>query len=257
VPSAARGGHRFRWLALGLLGALLVLSVAASVVREATAPELVALTAVTEPATALEGWAPVYADATGRPARWDPCTPIPYVVQTRWMPYHGRRDLTEALRRISAVSGLRFVDRGDTDEVPSRDRQPYQPERYGEQWAPLLIAWVPSSGTDLDLAGDVQGLAVPVAVPGTGSGHLVTGQVALDADTPLPSGFGPGATEGEVLLHELTHAIGLGHVDDATQVMHVSTTNSESTFGRGDRAGLAAVGREAGCHPAPRPSDLG
>ena len=215
------------------------------------------LRAVTDPAPAAVGWTASYVDEAGRPARWDPCVPIRYVVQPQWMPQQGRRDLAEALRRISAVSGLQFVDEGDTDEVPSEDRAAYQPERYGQRWAPLLVGWVPAARTDLPIGDGTQGLSVAVAVPGTDAGgHLVTGQVVLDADHRLASGFGPGATEGEVLLHELAHAVGLGHVDDATQVMHVTTTNSESEFGRGDRAGLTALGAAAGCHPAPEARDL-
>ena len=212
---------------------------------------------VSEPAAA--GWAPTYVDEDGDPARWDPCTPIPYVVQTRWIPDAGRRDLAEALRRLSEVSGLQFVDEGDTDELPSKERAPYQPERYGDRWAPVLVAWVPPEVTDVGVGAGVQGVSLAVAVGGRKAPHLVSGQVVLDASHRLASGFGAGTTDGEVLLHELAHAVGLGHVLDRTQVMYTETTNSESQFGAGDRAGLAAVGAPAGCHPAPkaRPLQLG
>ncbi|MDP3711975.1 MAG: matrixin family metalloprotease [Mycobacteriales bacterium] len=245
------------WLvALVAAGALLAVGLV-SLRDTAQSGQVSQLRAVTEPAPAVVGWTASYVDEAGRPARWDPCEPIRYVVQPQWMPQQGRRDLAEALRRISAVSGLRFVDEGDTEEVPSDGRAAYQSERYGQRWAPLLVGWVPAARTDLPIGDGTQGLAVAVAVPGTDAGgHLVTGQVVLDADHRLASGFGPGATEGEVLLHELTHVVGLGHVDDATQVMHVTTTNSESEFGRGDRAGLTALGAAAGCHPAPAAREL-
>ena len=207
--------------------------------------------AVATDAPASVGWGPAYVDEAGRPGRFDPCTPLHYVVNPRWAPARGRADLAEALRRLSAASGLQLVAEGDTDEVPSQDRSAYQPERYGDRWAPLLLAWVPPEATDLGLDGPVQGVSLSFAVPSRGGPSLVSAQVALDAGNRLAAGFGPGTTDGEVLLHELAHAVGLGHVLDATQVMYPQTTSSESQYGAGDRAGLAAVGAPAGCHPAP------
>ena len=243
-------------LVLVLTGAALVAGVLSAATRVSAVRAVGEVHAVQGDATAAQGWGPTYVDDEGRPARWDPCTPIAYVVQTGWAPERGRRDLADALGRLSAASGLRFVDEGDTDEVPSLDRQPYQPERYGERWAPLLIGWVPPSATDVGLGGGVQGVSLSVAVPNEGGPSLVSGQVVLDAEHRLASGFGPGTTDGEVLLHELAHAVGLGHVQDPTQVMYPQTTNSESAFGAGDRKGLAALGAPAGCHAAPEARPL-
>ncbi len=221
--------------------------------RAALAPPL---RSVTEPAAAEAGWGSSYVDSLGRPARWNPCAPIHYVVQTRWAPPTGRADLAAALAQLSDISGLQFTDDGDTDEVPLRTREAFQPERYGDRWAPLLVGWVPAAETDLGLGNGVQGVTVAVALSGRDGGAIVTGMVALDAGHRLPGGFGPGATEGEVLLHELAHAVGLGHVLDPTQVMFPQTTNSESQYGAGDRAGLAALGRSAGCLRTPEPRPL-
>ena len=244
-------------LVLALLGVLATV-VAAGVVAttRVQSQALGTVHALEDPAPAADGWGPTYVDDDGRPARWDPCSPIRYVVNPSWIPDAGRRDLQEALRRITAASGLRFVSDGDTDEMPSRTRPAYQPGRYGERWAPLLIAWVPSTSTDLGLGDGVQGVSMAVAVPGEDGPSLVSAQVVLDASRRLASGFGPGTTDGEVLLHELAHAVGLGHVLDPTQVMYPQATNSESEFGAGDRAGLAALGAPAGCHPAPKARPL-
>ncbi len=211
---------------------------------------------VSTPAPAVTGWGPSYVDAEGRPGRWDPCRPIPYVLQAGWMPDSGRADVAEALRRVEVATGLAFVYEGDTDEMPSHHREPYQPQRYGDRWAPLLIGWVPAGSTDLGVGEDAQGVSVAVAVPNDGGPSLVSGQVVLDATHRLYGGFGPGGTEGEVLLHELGHAVGLGHVLDPTQVMYPQVKNSLPEFGAGDREGLAAVGAAAGCHPPPRARPL-
>ena len=256
VTAAPRRASR-TGVTLALFG-VLALVVAAGVVGTSRAqPSAVgSVRALEDPALAADGWGPTYVDEQGRPARWDPCAPIRYVVNPGWIPHAGRRDLAEALRRITAASGLQFLDDGDTDEMPSANRKAYQPERYGERWSPLLIGWVPAGSTDLGLGNGVQGVSMAVAVPGEDAPSLVSGQVALDASRRLASGFGPGTTDGEVLLHELAHAIGLGHVLDPTQVMYPQATNSESEFGAGDRAGLAALGAPAGCHPAPKARHL-
>ncbi len=254
APAAPVRRGSTRLVVLGLVGATAVLGAVAA--RTALPEPLSPLSALPGPAAASAGWGPLYVDAEGRPARWDPCTPIHVVVQQDWAPRQGRRDLATALARITAVSGLTFVDDGLTDEVPSSGRPAYQPRRYPGRWAPLLVAWVPPAATDLGLEGEVQGVTQTVAVPGPAGGSIVSGQVALDADARLPSGFGPGTTDGEVLLHELAHAVGLGHVDDPTQVMWTQTTNAESQFGAGDRAGLVALGRAAGCRAAPAPRQV-
>jgi hypothetical protein len=257
-PAADRPRRRSTNALLPPLLAVLLLAGAATVVRveRYRAQQYDPLTAVTTAAVASAGWSPSYVDKLGRPARWDPCTPIHYVVQTGWIPAGGRADLASALARLSKASGLQFVDDGDTDELPVTTRAAYQPSRYGKRWAPLLVGWVPADRTDLGLGHGVAGVTIAVAIPGPNGGSIVTGQVALDADHQLPPGFGPGATEGEVFLHELAHAVGLGHVLDPTQVMYPQTTNSESQYGAGDRAGLAALGRPAGCHAAPAPRVL-
>jgi hypothetical protein len=258
VPIPPRRRNLLPGALLPTLLAVLAVAVTGAVVKverdRAQAPK--PLHAVTTAAVASAGWSPSYVDDAGRPARWNPCEPIRYVVQTRWMPAGGRQDLAGALARISKVSGLVFTDDGDTDELPSRDRAAYQPERYGKRWAPMLVAWVPPAQSDLGLGRSVAGVTVAVAIPGPKGGSIVSAQVALNAEHRLPAGFGPGATEGEVLLHELAHAVGLGHVLDPTQVMYPQTTNSESQYGAGDRAGLRALGRPAGCHPAPKPRRL-
>lgn len=255
VPSRRR--RQIPGAVLPSLLALLLVAATGAVVRvERDQAGVEPLHAVTTAAVASAGWSPSYTDSEGRPARWDACRPIHYVVGTALAPSTGRADLAAALRRLSKASGLVFVDDGDTTESPSQARAAYQPRRYGTRWAPLLVAWADPARSDLGLGRGVAGVTVAVAIPGRDGGSIVAGQVALDANHQLPPGFGPGATEGEVLMHELAHAVGLGHVLDPTQVMYPQTTNSESQYGAGDRAGLAALGRAAGCHPAPAPRVL-
>ena len=69
---------------------------------------------------------------------------------------------------------------------------------------------------------------------------------------PAP-GFGDGSTWGRILIHELGHLIGLGHVARSDQIMfpELGVQRGEAQFHAGDVAGLRHLGREAGCLPTP------
>jgi hypothetical protein len=184
----------------------------------------------------------------GTPVGFDPCRPLHYVVNPDGMPDGGLPLLREAIAEISAATGLAFVDDGFTTERISKTREPVQPDRYGERWAPVLIAW--ADDQELAFAGEhLAGLAGPYAVAPTGPGseRYVTGDVALNRawfaaalDDPVAAAVARG-----VVLHELGHLVGLGHVEDPAQVMHA--TSETTGLGPGDRAGLAAVGAQE-CH---------
>jgi hypothetical protein len=97
-----------------------------------------------------------------------------------------------------------------------------------------------------------------------------SGGAALSADgSRYASGFaiinagagvtntGPGQALA-VLRHELAHALGLGHAGRRSLIMHYRITAGVTGYGRGDRHGLALVGRPPApvtCTPIDR-SDL-
>jgi hypothetical protein len=192
-------------------------------------------------------------NADGTPVRWDPCTPIEVVWSDRHAPPTARADIVTALDRVAEASGLPLRLAGRTEERPSGSRPPYQPERYGQRWAPVLIAWADPAAPGLPLRDTDRGVAVPIAVGPAGDRTYVTGQLLLNAerDDLLP-GFGDRAEAwGATLIHELLHVLGLGHVDDPAQLMHVHPGRGPVTFGDGDLAGLAAIGPAQGCRPVP------
>lgn len=179
----------------------------------------------------------------GDPVTWDPCQPIHFVVRTEGAPPGGRLLLDQAMAEISKDTGLLFMDDGSTNEAPSADRNPYQPSRYGKSaWAPVLISW--SNATEYPgLAGDVIGLAGPVALGGENA-HLVSGQVVFDApDITKVEGYSDGATFAyDVMLHELGHLVGLGHVEDPDSVMNPVSSRPLTAYSQGDLRGLAVLG---------------
>jgi hypothetical protein len=72
-------------------------------------------------------------------------------------------------------------------------------------------------------------------------------------DTPdmlrvIKPGIGAGASRANLLLHELGHFAGLGHVSDTSELINSRLNwRSPRGYAAGDRAGLAKVGRQSGC----------
>jgi hypothetical protein len=193
----------------------------------------------------------------GTPVRWDPCSPVEVLLATADAPEGAGDDLEDAVTTLREATGLDVVVTGTTDRRPSGDRLPYQPEEHGERWAPILVAWAPPGADGLPLRDTDRGLAIPIAVGPPGDRTYVSGQVVLNAERhDLRSGRGDRADSwGATILHELMHVLGLGHVDDPDELMHVHPGEGPVRLGSGDLAGLRAIGADGGCLevPTPRP----
>lgn len=173
----------------------------------------------------------------GRPLAY-PCGPIHYTVSTPHAPDDFEQVVHGAVGLVSAVSGYAFVYDGPTTD---RDfRAHLTPGRTG----PVLIGFAGSSEVP-DLAGDVAGLGG--SVPRGDGVHYSTGVVMLDAgvyrrDDALEY-------RRAIVMHELGHVLGLGHVEDDGELMNEDNLG-RTEFGPGDIAGLRAL-RATSCPPAP------
>jgi hypothetical protein len=194
------------------------------------------------------------------PVAFDPCRPIHYVIRAKGEVAGGRQIVTDAVLRVSQATGLRFVYDGLTSEGPSRQRPPYQPKRYGDRWAPVLISWVtPADHIDF-VATDAKENKKYYMVLGEG-GSLsaglpnqprakVTGMVMLNV-SPLANALQrPRGDEivRAVVQHELAHLVGLNHVTSPSNLMNTELEPGVIDFAAGDLTGLAALGRGA-CLP--------
>jgi hypothetical protein len=180
-----------------------------------------------------------------RPVAYDPCRSIPIVINLRTAPSVGRDLTLEAIAEIHRATGMSLLVEGDSDEVPAVDRPVYQLERYGDRWAPVLVAWSdPDESPKLmdDTAGYGGSARV---VRGDGESVYLTGLVALDGPqlaNILDRPNGRAQARG-VIMHGLAHVVGLDHVDDPTQLMNPYGSPCVTSFQDGDRTGLSALGR--------------
>ncbi len=184
----------------------------------------------------------------GEPVHWDRCRRIGYRINLRHAPARAVRQTKEAVRRVAAASGLRFAYRG-ASRVRPRLNAAYPRDTR------LLIGWMTPRESPA-LEGSVAGVGGPLYYTSGGHrGEIVKGFVQLDAglNTKLTGGFGAGprvgyqGTKGQLLMHEISHAVGLDHVADTRQILFYSLTHKRAVFAAGDRNGLERVGRRRSC----------
>jgi hypothetical protein len=189
-----------------------------------------------------------------RPVRWNPCEEIHYVIGAGTPP-ESVETVHGAVREVSRLTGVKFVFDGTSTEVSSELRQAYQPARYPDRWAPVLIDWVDPADSDVDFTDDedeAAAVASPLVAYGGNGGVYVSGWIVMSSADPNPPGFATFSSEGPVLLHELGHVLGLSHAESYGNLMEPSG-GGVGTFGPGDLEGLSYLGRGAGCLETPEP----
>ena len=189
-------------------------------------------------------------NADGSPARWNPCQPISYVVNVTEAPPGALALVAAGLARVSAATGLQFSYAGTSTELASHER----PLTTNGAWLPVLFVWEhPGQSDFLPAGGGEDGMGGYTAVSNRwGRWAVVTGQVALDSGAGSLPGFDSAGGWQHLLLHEMGHLVGLGHVDDATQVMYpYAGPGAAVAYGGGDLAGLSLLGASQGCVSEP------
>lgn len=192
--------------------------------------------------------------ANGQVIRWNPCRVITYQVNMTGASAGALIDVQGAMSRLASANGLSFRYAGTTAAIPQKSWLSSWPTTTAD----IVVAWA-YAGT-----GAGRSTILPSSAAGEGgwastgtytpSGSIVWqirhGFVVLNRanNSAMRPGFGAGQTRGELLLHEVGHAVGLQHTSATTQIMYVTLQSRSTTaYGSGDLMGLRRVGRGAGC----------
>jgi hypothetical protein len=164
-------------------------------------------------------------------ARWNPCAPIHYVTALSESkdPAGDLETIKRSFAVISqAMGGVEFIYDGPAvaGDAFGNWRPTYYPELYGTRFSPILVAI--GSGLGYSVYG--------TSKPQLKDGVIVSGEILLNSTY----GAMPNVT-----MHEIGHVMGLGHVDDYSQLMG---EHSRAYFlGAGDLTGFRIQGKESGC----------
>lgn len=204
-------------------------------------------------------------------ARWNPCQTITYRVNaglagnTRARRLAAINDVKRAFGRASAVSGMNFRYAGTTTQIPTNTSSNAWYARQTS--AEIVVAWANQTvkGKKSNLLGrssrggyvaGTGGYAFKYWKAGSAPWTGVSGRgfVVLNAaqNSKFRPGFGSGSTRGELLMHEIGHAVGLNHVSSTSQVMYPTIlSRSTAAYSAGDRLGLQRLGAANSCIATP------
>src|SRR5437867_2667904 len=192
----------------------------------------------------------------GMPYRWDPCQPIHWSMHLQYAPAGAQAVVEQAIGRVADATGIRFIYDGPTDlNIGTYQERYFMPTDVTRSlWLPVLIDWMPHEQF-VSHVGTSGALAYGYPVDGQDADLYTyrSGAILIDAGQSIPVDFAGRFSLGPVVMHEMGHVIGLGHVAEGNELMWSPQVPgasqfpdlSETTYGPGDRQGLRELGSGA------------
>jgi hypothetical protein len=199
--------------------------------------------------------------------RWDPCqSAVTFAVnprlagKTRAARNSAVADARVAFHRVGKRTGINFRFAGRTNEIPRNTSNATWSDR--QKAAEIVIAWVDQTraktrtnlmtNSGSGYGSGVGGWMMRAWTDAKGNWQAAIGRgfVVINSghNGIYRAGYGAGMTRGALLLHEIGHAVGLGHVGTTRELMYPTMLNrTYSMYKDGDRTGLRKVGRSLGC----------
>jgi hypothetical protein len=154
---------------------------------------------------------------------WPRCSKVTYRVDAAWAPPGYLRDVQDAIAALAAATGLHLTPAPGAANITI-------------SWDPALFNPVPGSSGEA-------GVTVFNTESGLSGVHVTSAATRLSAH--LRAGASKGVGEEPVLLHEVGHAVGLGHY--AGPVVMNPLDRGFVRYQAGDLAGLQALYHPASC----------
>lgn len=159
--------------------------------------------------------------------RWNPCKPVEVYANYTDAPAHAEAALKAAVAKLGTAMATAVTYRG-TSPARAVNEHPEQLEPGA-----ILVSWPPSWESSAAAWGGWSGRS------------FIDGGYVTVSQQPFSQ-----SNLTQLLMHELGHAVGLGHTSDAEQIMYPMMMYDRPDWGAGDLAGLARAGRGGGCAPS-------
>ena len=195
------------------------------------------------PVGSPESWTPV----DKYEPRVNPCRRVSYGInftRARQEPAAAAAAIHYAMAQAAQATGIRFTYVGETSAMPFD-------EKFRKRDPKLVFGWIPDAETPLDLGPAVaaRGGYEKARWARDAKGRRVVEATRLGVIYDATEPYQTPEHMYHLTMHEVGHALGLGHVPEIDQHM---TGGPEGyalplVYSAGDLAGLSKVGLESGC----------